>query len=33
MVDLMERPERYVTLPNDLQSLQAHILAVTEERR
>jgi threonine synthase len=33
MADLMERPERYVTLPNDLQSLQSHILAVTEERR
>lgn len=32
MADLMERPERYITLPNDLASLQHHVLAVTKER-
>jgi threonine synthase len=32
MADLMERPERYITLPNNLASLQHHVLAVTKER-
>ncbi len=30
LADLFERHERYVTLPNDLAALQAHVLAVTD---
>ncbi len=33
MAGLMDRPERYVTLPNDLATLQTHIRTVSEERR